>query len=417
MEMKKCPQCGADLPAEAAFCPECMAILNERKTAEPPKAKKRRWPWLVLAAFIAAAVTAALLLHGRNVKVDNGTAQVEYAGYTVIASFNGNRSGVTKNSEKNVSLPAGSEINTITRVFVLDAGGNIVTEDFRALVESAELTLETLSGSGDTVDVLAWGVYDDFPEQAYTGEIHMLGADSTQRVVWTLHMKNGDTLALYQTLYVSEQQTITFTSEDTPMATAEELTALVKKIDTELDKNAIVEVYLPAGTYDCGLEIKGHAYNVYGAVNADGTPATVFTGTVSVSTEDPGFVELSNLSLRGSGGVGLDATAAVEMKNCAFEGFDTAVMVHNGAFVHPTDCAFRGNAVAMDFNTVTVHFDSPDFDGNTFEDNGTALLLESLPKGETLQLDGCVFRGNGTDIENRSTRGVDSTRAVFEDGQ
>lgn len=416
METKKCPRCGADLPAAASFCPACMAVLNERKAAPPPKAKKRRWPWLALAVCAAAAVTAALLLHGRGAQIGNGTAQADYAGYTVIASFNGNRAGVTKNSEKNVSLPAGSEINTITRVFVLDGDGNIVTDDFRALVASAELTLETLSGSENTVDVQAWGVYDDFPEQAYTGEIHMLGADSTQRVVWTLHMKNGDTLALYQTLYVREQQTITFTAEDTPMATAAELTALVKKIDTELDKNAIIEVYLPAGTYDCGLEIKGHAYNVRGAVNADGTPATVFTGTVAVSTEDPGFVELSNLSLRGSGGVGLDATAAVEMKNCAFEGFDTAVMVHNGAFVHPTDCVFRGNAVAMDFNTVTVHFDSPDFDGNTFDGNGTALLLESLPKGETLLLNGCVFRNNGTDIENRSTRGVDSSGAVFGNG-
>ena len=71
---------------------------------------------------------------------------------------------------------------------------------------------------------------------------------------------------------------------------------------------------------------------------------------------------------------------------------------------------------SMDFNTVTVHFDSPDFDGNTFDGNGTALLLESLPKGETLLLNGCVFRNNGTDIENRSTRGVDSSGAVFGNG-
>ena len=54
---------------------------------------------------------------------------------------------------------------------------------------------------------------------------------------------------------------------------------------------------------------------------------------------------------------------------------------------------------------------SPD---NTFLRNGTAILIEGEPTEDTLDLSGCRFEGNGTDIDNRSGQPLDISQAVFQ---
>jgi len=416
MEEKKCPRCGAVLPAEATLCPSCMARLNKRTAIKKhPVGIPLRHIAAGLAVLLAAAVCVWLAVRPRT--YDNGSAQVSYrdgkTNYTVMVSFDGTSNGVVKNTEKRVYLPAGDEINALSRVYVLGEDGSLAADEFRGLVDSTELALSCTEGDETAVRIEEWGVNESFPDASYTGVLNMTGADSTQQVQWTLHMKNGDTIRLYHTLYVKEQQTVTFKPEDTPMETEADLAALVEKINTEVDKHTIAEVWLPAGVYNCDLAIQDHAFNVRGAVNADGTPATELRGTITVSTEGPNYVELENLALTGNGGNGLDASAAMTVTNCSFTGYDKAIAVHNGAFVHPTDCTFRDNQTALDFNTASFHMDSPDFTGNVFERNGTAILLESLPGGEDLDLSNCVFRENGADIVNHSERGVDTSGAKF----
>ena len=42
------------------------------------------------------------------------------------------------------------------------------------------------------------------------------------------------------------------------------------------------------------------------------------------------------------------------------------------------------------------------FDGNQFLQCGTGILLQNVPGEDVLMLPGCVFEGNGTDIDNRT---------------
>ena len=68
---------------------------------------------------------------------------------------------------------------------------------------------------------------------------------------------------------------------------------------------------------------------------------------------------------------------------------------------------FRSNTNQVSFfNGV-----SPD---NTFLHNGTAILIEGEPTEDILELSGCRFVGNGTDIENPCGQPLDLSQATFQ---
>lgn len=52
------------------------------------------------------------------------------------------------------------------------------------------------------------------------------------------------------------------------------------------------------------------------------------------------------------------------------------------------------------------------FFDNTFTDNGTAVLLMSVPTDLTLYFDGTTFSDNGVNVDNRCGHSVDLSRAV-----
>ena len=64
---KRCIKCGAKLPDEASFCPNCMTSQVEREHIEPPKPRRKK-PLLILGllVLIAAAVALAIWLAGRG---------------------------------------------------------------------------------------------------------------------------------------------------------------------------------------------------------------------------------------------------------------------------------------------------------------------------------------------------------------
>lgn len=64
MEVKRCPKCGESLPAEASFCPHCMAQLAVEK-ALPSLAThrtKRKAPLVALLILGGAAIALSLFL-------------------------------------------------------------------------------------------------------------------------------------------------------------------------------------------------------------------------------------------------------------------------------------------------------------------------------------------------------------------
>ena len=54
------------------------------------------------------------------------------------------------------------------------------------------------------------------------------------------------------------------------------------------------------------------------------------------------------------------------------------------------------------------------YNDNRFQNNGTAVVLERVPSQLTLDFQGSLFQGNGTDIDNRSGQPLDISQAVFQ---
>ncbi len=79
-----------------------------------------------------------------------------------------------------------------------------------------------------------------------------------------------------------------------------------------------------------------------------------------------------------------------------------------------TECRFEGNEVAIHYNTNRTNFFNSVAPDNQFLRNGTGILIEGEPTEDALNLPGCRFEGNGTDIDNRSGQPLDISQATFQ---
>ena len=79
-----------------------------------------------------------------------------------------------------------------------------------------------------------------------------------------------------------------------------------------------------------------------------------------------------------------------------------------------SECRFEGNEVAIHYNTNRTNFFNSVAPDNQFLLNGTGILIEGEPTEDALNLPGCRFEGNGTDIDNRSGQPLDISQATFQ---
>ena len=75
-------------------------------------------------------------------------------------------------------------------------------------------------------------------------------------VIWTIYLKNGDTLRLHHTVKITRIPVVTLTENDYPMATVDDLNALLDTLAHEADRKAVYILQLPAVTYEGGLTVK-----------------------------------------------------------------------------------------------------------------------------------------------------------------
>lgn len=198
------------------------------------------------------------------------------------------------------------------------------------------------------------------------------------------------------------------------MGTMEELQALVGRIAEEVPLPAVVNLHLPAVTYQGGLTIEGRPVNLYGSADAEGN-CTTFTDTIRVAAQDGPISYFYDLDFVGEGtGVGVSASARFWAENCSFANWKTGVLGYGSAWVNVIGCRFQGNGVGFHFNSDGGYVTHTMFNDNVFLDNDTAVLLERVPTQETLNFQGSRFTGNNTDIDNRCGHPVEIAQAVFE---
>lgn len=114
------------------------------------------------------------------------------------------------------------------------------------------------------------------------------------------------------------------------------------------------------------------------------------------------------------GGVGLSMSDNGRAERCSFTGWRTAVLGYGTAWVSLGECDLRDNTIGFHFNSTGQSANDYLFNDNVFADNITAMLLENVPTDQVIELHGCRFTGNGTDIDNRCDHPLDVSQAVFE---
>ena len=285
-------------------------------------------------------------------------------------------------------------------------------EQYTQLIESAAVEAIPRDGA-EAMNVNQPGDPGPFPDAVYMADLFYTADTGTNDILWTLRMKNGDTLLLRQVIVAIPRPLLTYFPEDEPMETIEELQALLDRIAAEEPENASVILYLPPVRYTGGLELDKRSFTFYGS--SDGATTTTFTGPLRLRATSPDFITLRDLRVEGDGtGTGVFASAGVAMFNCTVTGWEVGAQIVNGGFLTPQDCTFEENGIGASYNTHESNLTADTFENVTFRNNRVGLLITDLPTPD-LRLENAQFTGNETDIQNDSDVVVEQLTVEEED--
>lgn len=126
----------------------------------------------------------------------------------------------------------------------------------------------------------------------------MYTSDSgTNDILWTLTMKNGDTISLSTRLTIEKQAAVAYFSEDVPMETTDDLKTLLASIEEEVSSDTPIYLHLPAVTYEGDITFGNHVWGIYGS--KEGNAEDYFTGTVSMRGLNGNYAEMSGIRFEG----------------------------------------------------------------------------------------------------------------------
>ena len=399
----KCPHCGKELPEGASFCPYCeKKIIAEQQMNIPRKRSKKMLALAGILLMLAAAAFFVLRLYHRP-KVYEGGAELTYEvdgkPCKVLLSFHSStgETGIATESASDRQA-AGNSAMIPSQLFVYQYDDTEIQQLFVNQVKKCTVTAVPRDGA------LAMDVSEPLTENeigspaAWTAHVTYAPANGTNDILWTLEMKNGDTLRLQHAFTCELQEVLDYHYEDTPLESIEQIEALIGKVTEEEAPDTIVNLYLPPVTYEGELTLDKRSVNLYGSATKDG--ATTFTGTVTVSTRNPNVPEFFDINFSGDGGTGLSAHEGIWMQHCTFTGWDTGADAQNGSWIMMEDCTFENNGVGFCFNSREATCSSPEYYGLVFRDNATGIRIVQVPGDIPLRMNDCTFSGNQTDIED-----------------
>ncbi len=416
-QQKICPHCGAQLPDMASFCPHCAQSVTQRREFRPPRRLPRRVLRGALLVLVLGTLALSAYLYTRPKVYDNGAAEVIYTdgdgSYQLLLNYFGDRfQPMTDYSEE---LEEGTTSNKPSRLFInhVDTGVN-AKEAFLRKVEA--ITVELLRG-GDSPEPWQYTqpqASDYDLEAASRSILTYTDRSGDMELRWTIRMKNGDTIRLYQRMALGVVPTRHFYPEDVPMDTMDALQALVDQVNETITSNVIVYIHLPAVTYEGSLLLEQRSMNLIGSEGPDGA-RTTFTGTLQATAQKGYICQFQNLRFTGDGeGVGVSASARINFSDCQFAGWRTGVLCYGSSWVNIKNSVFEDNTVGFHFNSASDNRNDHMYSGNLFRRNGTAVLLESVPGDQALYFEGTRFSLNGADIDNRCGHEVSIAAAIFE---
>ena len=410
--MKKCIHCGAQLPDTAGFCPYC----RRRQKEEDERAARRR-PWGKLMA-IGAVVVLALLVWGAAALLSSlRYTPSDYTSQSAAINYT-DRSG---SYVLNLRWDNGEAGDLVSRVISEGQEGSAVSllyaydaetgEDRRAafLRRMANVSVQAVPRAGSEGVSLGEPGADGGAVRGVP--LSYTAASGTSDVIWTISMKNGDTITLRHALRAVRQRTMSYSYRDYDMSTLEKLEAFLAQVQSGVNADTVATVYLPPVQYEGGLRLDTRAFVFVGST--EGEQCTTFTDTVFVGVRTPQIAEFVGVRFLGAGGTGLSAEEGAILRGCSFEGWDVGVDARDGSWVAAFDCEFIANGVGFRFNSGRSTLSSPTYSGDRFVGNGIGFQILKTPSRVVLSFPGCTFERNSKDIDNTIYQGVNTKGATF----
>ena len=114
--------------------------------------------------------------------------------------------------------------------------------------------------------------------------------------------------------------------------------------------------------------------------------------------------------------MGISASVRTQLTNCRVSGWETGYQAVGEAWIDADQTIFENNAVGLHFNSSGTTVLDQLYMDNVFQNNHTAVLLQSVPTDVMLIFSGTRFTGNDVDIDNRCNQALDLSEAVFGSG-
>lgn len=416
--MKPCPHCGASLHEEASFCPYCARTVNEREEVRPPRHMPRRALYSALIVFAAVAALALLAfgVHNRPRTYESDTGELEYGGYRLLLTRGWDVEPVPLASFHAMIDYA---YRTPAPLYAISLEDGTAAPD--AFLDGVASVTAAISSPNSLVGISCTepeAQSEYYPEAAVLSLVDFIlkgPGDCAAELLYTITMKNGDVIRMRQAYTFESVSIYTYTAQDAPMDTIEELQALVDRVCEEIGEYDQLHLYLPAITYAGGLEIRGRLVKLYGSLAPDGQ-RTAFTGTTRISSPQ-GVSAFQDIAFQGSGqdvGILVSGTTRFQLVNCRVSGWETGYQAVDSAWIDADGTIFADNRMGLCFDSADTPMVSDNYyTGNTFQNNDTAVLLKRVGSDAPLGFPDTLFTGNGTDIDNRCGQELELEGAVF----
>ncbi len=411
---KKCKNCGTELPESASFCPHCTQSQIDRTEIKPPRLWRKKTLYVLLSLLLLTGIVLAVLFLPHRPKAFEGAASLTYTDkngtYNLcLSTFPDDIQNGRPEEQRSLTLSADGETCLPSLMGIYQNGALVDPDAFLSKVEN--FTVTASPDEAHTITFGGIGHMDVFAPSTLSAEVILTGQSGTNDIIWTLFMKNGDTIRLKHTYEIIPLSHLSYTADDVPLNTMEDLRALLKRIDEEVPAETVVDIYLPPETYTGDLGITTRAVNLYGC--SDGSGRTVIEGSLTVGTHFPDNVMLHDLDFVGSGGTGLTASASAVINHCSFTGYDIGADVEDGGMIGVEACTFRQNGIGFRYNTNSYYSFKTAFPNSVVEDNGIGVQFLNIPGNTLLDFVGTVFSNNTTDIDNPISYPIETSLATF----
>lgn len=400
---KRCKYCSAELPDEASFCPHCARSQIEKEFIKTPASVRKRI--LTLCVILAEILAAVLLIMAcfKPKTYDNGGAQIVYDQgradwhFLLRNSVDGFHWQTAQGMYSRMCT-AGTQAAVPLQLYVYDEEtGKSAAEEFLKAMDSSEVAAFPRDGAVP-MECSRPASNPGFAMAALESDVVFTAGWGTNDIVWTIHMKNGDTILLHEVVEILVNPEVSYTWETTPLGTTEEVKALLERIEEEVeDPDTVVNITLAPVEYEGDLNIMERTVNLKGS--SDGENSTVIKGCLTVDSRIPAYVVASDLTFEGEG-TGIFAKEGFRAVNCTFRGKDVGVYGAEGSWPILEGCTFENCGIGWHFNSSTSTMRSALVYQVTFKGNGTGVLFEKVPGTDVFYFLECTFEDNGRDIEN-----------------